>query len=101
MELVHVINHPSRIHDITFYQDEEGCDLLLVGAEDRKVSVYAISSSKTPRILAELIGHENRYVSKASNTVVFALVIVRLNVVLELRPCKSWTSILPRGPKRQ
>ncbi|KIY46870.1 WD40 repeat-like protein, partial [Fistulina hepatica ATCC 64428] len=63
MLLVHTIAHPSRIHDIKFYKpSDDGAELLLVGAEDRMVSVYTISSDpeKEPTIIARLKGHVNR-----------------------------------------
>lgn len=38
-------------------------EILLVGAEDKKLSVYLVPSetSDTPRVIAEMIGHTNRY----------------------------------------
>ena len=74
MDLVYTITHSSRIHDLLFCRDnnrnENDGQLLLVGAEDRKVSVYRIysgahSSSSSvaaqPRVVAEMVGHTNRF----------------------------------------
>ena len=62
MTLLHTIAHPSRLHDVKFSArasgDEEGGELLLAGAEDKKLAVYEVSSP--PRLIAELIGHERR-----------------------------------------
>ncbi|KAG2121703.1 WD40-repeat-containing domain protein [Suillus cothurnatus] len=53
MVLRHTITHPSRIHSIRY---------LLVGAEDKKLSVYDIPDNpeKVPTIIAEMTGHSNR-----------------------------------------
>ena len=76
MDLVYTITHSSRIHDLLFCRDnnrnENDGQLLLVGAEDRKVSVYRIysgahSSSSSvaaqPRVVAEMVGHTNQFVA--------------------------------------
>ena len=63
MNVVHTISHPSRIHDIKFSKVAEGdTEMLLVGAEDKKVTVYTISKdpNTVPSIIAEMIGHSNR-----------------------------------------
>ena len=68
MVLLHTITHSSRIHDILYCrrnEHEKAGQLLLVGAEDRKVSVYRInadSSARLPRVVAEMVGHTNRFV---------------------------------------
>lgn len=65
MVLLHAIRHPSRLHDVKFCNRIDGNgEVLLVGAEDRKVSVYEISSDqdKVSKIIAEFVGHGNRYV---------------------------------------
>lgn len=74
MTLLHTIIHPSRIHDILFCHtpphldndsNEKG-ELLLVGAEDRKLSVYwinpSIEAKEPPKVVAEMVGHKNRFV---------------------------------------
>lgn len=63
IELLHIINHSSRIHDIQFTKNLNGNgELLFVAAEDKKVSIYAIpeDKEKEPSLLASLVGHENR-----------------------------------------
>ena len=39
-------------------------EILLVGAEDKKLSVYFVptEASETPYVIADMIGHENRCV---------------------------------------
>ncbi|KAJ7580230.1 WD40-repeat-containing domain protein [Mycena floridula] len=74
MTLLHAIRHPSRIHDICFCKRINGeGDVLLVAAEDKKVSIYTLSTEveKPPTIVGELIGHENRV--KAVQTLRIAL----------------------------
>lgn len=68
------ITHPSRVHDIRFFRlDQQDVEYLLVGAEDNKVSIYEVPmndgdevSSTQPKIVGELIGHQNRYESSVS-----------------------------------
>ncbi|KAL9713418.1 Protein mak11 [Leucoagaricus gongylophorus] len=66
MKLLHTIHHPSRVHDVKFCKrvsGEEG-EILLVGAEDKKLSVYDIhleNASAPPTIIAHMVGHDNRY----------------------------------------
>ncbi|EKM50100.1 uncharacterized protein PHACADRAFT_32944 [Phanerochaete carnosa HHB-10118-sp] len=63
MNMIHTVQHRSRIHDIKFCKRVEGeGELLLVAAEDKKVSVYEIPADReqTPRIIAHFVGHENR-----------------------------------------
>ncbi len=63
MELLHTITHPSRLHDIKFCNRVEGeGELLLAGAEDKKLSVYDVPKDRTqpPTIVAEMVGHTNR-----------------------------------------
>ena len=60
MTLLHTIAHASRLHDVKFSpRASGGGELLLAGAEDKKLAVYDVSSP--PRLIAELIGHERRY----------------------------------------
>ncbi|OJA11518.1 hypothetical protein AZE42_09431 [Rhizopogon vesiculosus] len=63
MVLRHTITHPSRVHTVQFSRRVNGSgDLLLVGAEDKKLSIYHIPDDpdKIPTIIAEMIGHSNR-----------------------------------------
>ncbi|THV02558.1 WD40 repeat-like protein [Dendrothele bispora CBS 962.96] len=80
MSLLHTINHPSRIQDITFCAPVGSKEeILLVGAEDKKVSVYTVPSSvdqepdplNPPKVIAEMIGHSSRI--KAIQTLTIAL----------------------------
>jgi len=64
MTLVHTITHPSRLHDVCFCKRPSGGDeLLLAAAEDKRLSVYEVSSDpeKLPKIVASMVGHDNRY----------------------------------------
>jgi len=65
MKLLYAIHHPSRIHDAKFCKRVSGeGEILLVGAEDKKLSVYAIQpqgASTPPTIIAHMVGHGNRY----------------------------------------
>jgi protein MAK11 len=64
MTLLHTIQHSSRIHDVKFCDHVlNEAEVLLVGAEDKKVSVYNISddSSRPPFIIAQMVDHCNRY----------------------------------------
>lgn len=61
--MLYTVTHPSRIQDVKFVQHPETKDeVLLVGAEDKKLSVYAVplATSETPFVIAEMIGHTNR-----------------------------------------
>ncbi|KAF8347961.1 WD40-repeat-containing domain protein [Amanita rubescens] len=72
MTLLHNITHPSRLHDVKFASRPpsssggegggKGGDLLLAGAEDKKLTVYQVypDPQTPPRVIAELIGHERR-----------------------------------------
>ncbi|KAF8579944.1 WD40 repeat-like protein [Ramaria rubella] len=65
MALLHTITHTSRVHDVKFFRpvEVEGQpEFLLVAAEDKKVTVYELSSDVDipPKIIAELVGHTNR-----------------------------------------
>ncbi|CAK5267221.1 unnamed protein product [Mycena citricolor] len=63
MILIHTITHPSRIHDVKFCRRVEGeGDILLVGAEDKKLTIYDVSSDpeKPPQKVTALVGHANR-----------------------------------------
>ncbi|KIM44427.1 hypothetical protein M413DRAFT_442404 [Hebeloma cylindrosporum] len=62
MDLLYTITHKSRIHDLKFCSrvGTEG-EILLVGAEDHKLSIYDIpKESGTPTVNAEMVGHTNR-----------------------------------------
>ncbi|KAF8722670.1 hypothetical protein AX14_009685 [Amanita brunnescens Koide BX004] len=71
MTLLHTITHPSRLHDVKFSPraSGEGGELLLAGAEDKKLAIYEVSSP--PRLIAELVGHERRV--KALQTITIQL----------------------------
>ncbi|KAK7031612.1 glycosyltransferase family 39 protein, partial [Favolaschia claudopus] len=74
MNLIHTITHPSRLQDLKFCKRVNGeGDILLAGAENKKLSIYEISNDpeKPPRIIAEMTGHENRV--KAIDTLPIAL----------------------------
>jgi protein MAK11 len=76
MSLLHTVTHPSRLHDVKFCQRVNGTgELLLAGAEDKKLSVYQIpedhESTDPPTIIAEMVGHSNRV--KAVETLSVAL----------------------------
>jgi protein MAK11 len=76
MALLHTITHPSRLHDVKFCKRANGQgELLLAGAEDKKLSVYQIpddpESTDPPPIIAEMVGHTNRV--KAVETLLIAL----------------------------
>ena len=63
MDLLHTITHPSRVHDIKFCKRAVGeGELLLAGAEDKKLSIYDVPKDRTkpPTIIAEMVGHTNR-----------------------------------------
>ncbi|KAG0694129.1 WD40-repeat-containing domain protein [Suillus ampliporus] len=63
MVLRHTITHPSRIHTLRFSKRVNGAgELLLVGAEDKKLSIYDIPDDpdKIPTVIAEMTGHSNR-----------------------------------------
>jgi protein MAK11 len=78
MKLIGTIKHPSRIQDLRFYTREEDLnEVLLVGAEDKKVTVYNLGASDSKPdeqvdedisgqrvfgVIAELVGHTNRFV---------------------------------------
>lgn len=76
MALLHTIAHPSRLHDVKFCKRVNGKgDVLLVGAEDQRLSIYQISddleSTDPPTVIAEMVGHANRV--KAVETLSIAL----------------------------
>ncbi|KAG5637845.1 hypothetical protein H0H81_002982 [Sphagnurus paluster] len=63
MDLLHTITHPSRLHDVRFCKRINGeGELLLAGAEDKHLSVYAISKDPEtpPVVVARMTGHANR-----------------------------------------
>jgi protein MAK11 len=63
MDRLHTINHPSRLHDVRFCKRVVGTgEVLLVAAEDKKLSIYDISNDpeKIPAVIAIMIGHSNR-----------------------------------------
>ena len=73
LALLHNITHPSRIQDVKFVQHPETNDeILLVGAEDKKLSVYVVPSdtSEIPYVIAEMVGHTNRYVLTSTDATV-------------------------------
>ncbi len=80
MDSLYSITHPSRIHDIKFCSTiDKQSEVLLVGAEDGKVSVYGISkSSKPPFVIAEMVGHTNRFVHVSSGPKTFLTDIAAL-----------------------
>ena len=61
MQDVKFVQHPGTKEDI-----------LLVGAEDKKLSIYSVPSgtSETPYVIAEMIGHTNRCVATSADTIV-------------------------------
>ncbi|EPQ56136.1 WD40 repeat-like protein [Gloeophyllum trabeum ATCC 11539] len=78
MSLLCSITHPSRVQDVKFckipVQGDEEREFLLVGAEDKKVSLYDIASAsdkQIPAIVAEMVGHANRV--KAVDTIRISL----------------------------
>ncbi|KAL1718152.1 WD40-repeat-containing domain protein [Schizophyllum commune] len=74
MTLIHTIHHPSRVHDVHFCTRVHGeGEVLLVGAEDKTLSIYSISADpeSRPRIVAKMVGHANRV--KAFHTLALAL----------------------------
>jgi len=76
MALLHTITHSSRLHDVKFCQRVNGTgELLLAGAEDKKLSLYQIpedpESADPPTVIAEMVGHANRV--KAVQTLSVAL----------------------------
>ena len=69
MSPLHTFDHRSRIHDVQFCErvtdeneDETGAELLLVAAEDKKVTIYDSSGKDDTSlpVLAHFVGHENR-----------------------------------------
>ncbi|KAJ7029782.1 WD40-repeat-containing domain protein [Mycena alexandri] len=69
MNLLHTITHPARLHDVQFCKRVNGeGDVLLAGAEDKKLAIYALSTDPEtpPRIIAEMTGHANRSPSPPS-----------------------------------
>ncbi|KAL1659460.1 WD40-repeat-containing domain protein [Schizophyllum commune] len=74
MTLIHTIHHPSRVHDVHLCTRVHGeGEVLLVGAEDKTLSIYSISADpeSRPRIVAKMVGHANRV--KAFQTLALAL----------------------------
>jgi protein MAK11 len=70
MILLHTIIHPSRLHDIRFCKRVIGeGEVLLAAAEDKKLSIYDVSNDpeNVPNVVAQMIGHENRFVSIYNN----------------------------------
>lgn len=63
MALLYAFTHPKRVQDVRFHRTITGKELLLVAAEDKKVTIYSTNSSDSTSlpIVAEAIGHENRY----------------------------------------
>lgn len=76
MSLLQSITHPARIHDIAFCKGPEDQEVLLVAAEDTKVTLYLLPAVETesessdeddtaglhknPPVIAYLTGHMNR-----------------------------------------
>lgn len=63
MDRLHTIIHPSRLHDVRFCKRIIGeGEVLLVAAEDKKLSIYDISNEpeQIPTVIALMIGHSNR-----------------------------------------
>ena len=62
MTLLHTLKHPSRIQDVKFVRADDDAELMLVAAEDKKVTVYRMpaDTDKTPSIIAEMVGATNR-----------------------------------------
>jgi protein MAK11 len=84
MALLHTISHPSRVHDVHFVRGSTSPsgpstehELLLVAAEDKKLSVYDVpqtvdvAKGTLPVLASELVGHSNRV--KAVDTLKIAL----------------------------
>lgn len=73
MTLLSSINHPARIHDIRFSQVSLENDVLMVAAEDKRVTIYSLErlAEGDPvdgpddriSVLCYLDGHTNRYAS--------------------------------------
>ncbi|KAH8833257.1 WD40-repeat-containing domain protein [Flagelloscypha sp. PMI_526] len=59
MKELGTISHPSRVVDVLFCRLKDE-DILLVGAEDKKLSAYSLADSSSPKMLAVFIGHTNR-----------------------------------------
>ena len=95
MDSLYSITHPSRIHDIKFCNTiDKQSEVLLVGAEDCKVSVYGISkSSQPPFIVAEMVGHTNRFVHVSSGPKTFSTDISST----ESRPFKPLKLLFPQN----
>ncbi|TFK29589.1 WD40 repeat-like protein [Coprinopsis marcescibilis] len=63
MDLLHTIEHPSRLHDVQFCKTVKGDkEVLLAAGENKKLSIYTVPKdvSEEPKIFAEMIGHGNR-----------------------------------------
>ncbi|KAF5351306.1 hypothetical protein D9758_008013 [Tetrapyrgos nigripes] len=74
VNLIHTITHPSRIHDVKFcLRVNSKEEVLFVGAEDKKLSIYDVSTDpeNPPKIIGAMVGHSNRI--KAVQTLDIAL----------------------------
>jgi len=76
LEILHTLEHASRIHDVKFVQRVGGGgEVVLIAAEDKKTTVYEVSSNSENdlrlRPAAYLIGHGNRV--KAIDTIRISL----------------------------
>jgi len=99
MALLHTITHTSRIHDILFCQiPEKRCEVLLVGAEDKKVSVYHIDHdtgssdvAEEPSVVAEMIGHTNRFVL----IIFFRALLVEDDAIYRVKAIRTLEIALP------
>lgn len=72
MALLHQIVHTARIQDLHF-AELPGKEVLLVAAEDKRVSVYTVPTDSEPTVdgeaskqeynlTAEFVGHDSRWV---------------------------------------
>ena len=58
----------SKLHDMDFYKPStsnnsnfsEGCELLAVASEDKRVLIYEINEQSPYKFIIELVGHQNR-----------------------------------------
>jgi hypothetical protein len=110
MSLLYSVTHAARIHDILFVEEgkESKHSVLLVAAENKKVSAYLVPSSppqpeieednddeeevSTLKVFAECIGHSNRRVGK--------LVVTSVCKTHVLRSQGEGTGIPPHGASR-
>src|SRR5260221_12808808 len=112
MALLHTITHTSRIHDILFCHipdldkkdnTEKRCEVLLVGAEDKKVSVYHIDHDtgssdavEEPSLVAEMIGHTNRFVL----VILFRALLAEDDAIYRIKAIRTLEIALPASSTR-